>query len=127
MTTGICRRYKLQQVASLIFHAKSDEQSCLQVSKPRGKSPFSFIITASLQTSLSSVPVCVSEPPSLTFCNQFPQSSHYVTRSAFLIVTVRTFTLRLPCCHKRFPNLNRQTFPLRLLSHTLFSHSKVWL
>ena len=65
------------------INAKSDEQSCLHVSKPRGKSPLSFITSTSLQTLLSSVPVCVSEPPSLTFSNQFPQSSHYVTRSSY--------------------------------------------
>ena len=65
------------------INAKSDEQSCLHVSKPHGKPPLSFITSTSLQTSLSSVPVCVSEPPSLTFSNQFPQSSHYVTRFSF--------------------------------------------
>ena len=65
------------------INIKSDEQSCLHVSKPRGKFPLSFITSTSLQTSLSSVPVCVSEPPSLTFSNQFPQSSHCVTRSSF--------------------------------------------
>ena len=65
------------------INAKSDEQSCLHVSKPRGKSPLSFITSTSLQTSLSCVPVCVSEPPSLTFSNQFPQSSHCITRSSF--------------------------------------------
>ena len=109
------------------INAKSDEQSCLHVSKPRGKPPLSFITSTSLQTSLSSVPVCVSEPPSLTFSNQFPQSSHYVTRFSFSDHNYPDFTLILPRCHKRFPNLNRQTFPSWLLSHTLFCHSKVWL
>ena len=37
------------------INAKSDEQSCLHVSKPRGKSPLSFITSTSLQTLLSSV------------------------------------------------------------------------
>ena len=67
----------------LYINAKSDEQSCLHVSKPRGKSSLSFITSTSLQTLLSYVPVCVSEPPSLTFSNQFSQSSHYVTRFNF--------------------------------------------
>ena len=67
----------------LNINAKSDEQSCLHFSKPREKSPLSFITSSSLQTSLSSVPVCVSEPPSLTFSNQFSQSLHSFTRPSF--------------------------------------------
>ena len=87
------------------INARSDEQSCLHVSKPRGKSFLSFITSTSLQTSLSSVPVCVSEPPSLTFSNQLHNHRIMLLALAFLIVIIRTFTLRLSCCHKRFPNL----------------------
>ena len=75
---------------------------------------------------LLSLYVCQSRHRSLSPIN-FHNHRIMLLALAFLIITVRTFTLRLPCCHKRFPNLNRQTFPLRLLSHILFSHSKVWL
>ena len=88
-----CTRFSIGQTKEGVRNMKSFDglfsgkrkmnESCLLVSKPRGKSPLSFITSTSLQTSLSSVPVCVSEPPSLTFSNQFPQSSHYVTRFSF--------------------------------------------
>ena len=109
------------------INAKSDEQSCLHVSKPRGKSP-SVLSLAHLSRlrHLLSLYVCQSRHRSPSLIN-FHNHRIMLLALAFLIVIIRTFTLRLPCCHKRFPNLNRQTFPLRLLSHTLFCHSKVWI
>ena len=109
------------------INAKSDEQSCLHVSKPRGKSllVLSLAHLCKLRYFLS-LYVCQSRHRSLSLIN-FHNHRIMLLTLTFLIIIMMTFTLILPRCHKRFPNLSRQTFPLWLLSHTLFCHNKLWL
>ena len=72
---------------------------------------------------LLSLFVCQSRHRSLSLVNFH---NHRIMLLA-LVFLITSFALRLPCCHKRFPNLNRQAFPLQLLRLTLFCHSKLWL
>ena len=126
ITTGICRRDKLQQVANLILTPNQINKVAYMSPNYVENSPSVLLLAylCKLQYLLF-LYVCQSRYRSLSLIN-FHNHRIMSLALVFLNIFVRILTLRLPCCHKRIPNLNCQIFSLRLLSHTLFCHSKLW-
>ena len=116
-----------QQVANLILTPNQMNKVAYMSSNHVGN-PLSVLSLAHLRKLryLLVLYVCQSRHRSLSLINVHNHRIMLLAL-AFLIIIIRTFILILPRYHKRFPNLNRQTFPLRLLSHTLFCHNKLWL